>query len=173
MLLQKEDKLSAWLELSAQKLIAPEEVEDTVARLRQEGKTIATLNGSFDLLHAGHLHILYEASLQADILLVALNSDASIRAYKSQDRPIIPLRYRLEMLSALSYVDYLTWFEETDPCRLIARIRPDVHVNGAEYGENCLEAKTVEEVGARLHLVNRIPGLATSTIIQKIKSLKN
>ena len=120
-------------------------------------------------MHAGHLWILYEASKQADLLLVALNSDASIRQYKSPTRPIVPLSYRLEMMAAIEFVHSVTWFEETDPRALIEKIKPDVHVNGAEYGAQCIEADTVRQCGARLHLVGRIPGLATSTLVEKIK----
>lgn len=156
----------AWLQ---KKLVEPEKLEETVASLRSQGLTLATLNGSFDLLHAGHLFIIYEASKQADRLLVALNSDESIRSYKSSDRPIIPLSYRLEMIAALEFVDYVTWFEETDPRALLTKIKPDVHVNGAEYGSDCIEAETVKTHGGRLHLVRRIPSLATSAIIEKIK----
>ncbi len=157
-----------WLQ---KKLVEPEQIEETVRALRKERKTIATLNGSFDLLHAGHLFILHEAAQQADCLIVALNSDASIRKYKSPDRPLISLQHRLEMMAALSFVSYVTWFEETDPRALLAKIKPDVHVNGAEYGENCIEAGVVKENGGRLHLVRRIPSLATSAIIEKIKAL--
>ncbi|MGR3951482.1 MAG: adenylyltransferase/cytidyltransferase family protein [Chlamydia sp.] len=133
--------------------------------------TIATINGSFDLLHAGHLYILYEASKTADILVVALNSDASIARYKSRSRPIIALEHRMEMIAALSFVDFVTWFEEDDPRALIALIVPDIHVNGKEYGEACIEAETVYNIGGKLHLVDRIAGLATSDIIHKIRSL--
>jgi rfaE bifunctional protein nucleotidyltransferase chain/domain len=153
----------------AKKLIEPRHLEKQCADLRARHLTIATLNGSFDLLHAGHLYILYEASRQADRLIVALNSDASVKQYKSSSRPIVPLQYRLEMIAALEFVDYVTWFDETDPCKLIAAIHPDVHVNGKEYGENCIEASAVKACGARLHLVDRIPSLATSFIIEKIK----
>lgn len=157
-----------WLQ---KKLVEPEQIEETVRALRKERKTIATLNGSFDLLHAGHLFIIHEAAQQADCLIVALNSDASIRKYKSPDRPLISLQHRLEMMGALSFVGYVTWFEETDPRALLAKIKPDVHVNGAEYGENCIEAGVVQESGGRLHLVRRIPSLSTSAIIEKIKAL--
>ncbi len=133
--------------------------------------TIATLNGSFDLLHSGHLYMLFEASKTADILVVALNTDASIKRYKHHSRPIITLQNRLEMMASLSFVDYVTWFDEDDPRKLLEIIRPDVHVNGVEYGTECIEAPTVREIGARLHLVNRIPGLATSEIIKKVQSL--
>jgi len=155
-----------WLE---KKLIKPENIEAKAAFLRARGVSLATLNGSFDLLHAGHLFIVYEASKQADILIVALNSDASIRQYKKGDRPIIPLSYRLQMVAALEFVHFVTWFEETDPRELLEKIKPDVHVNGAEYGADCIEAKTVQKGGGRLHLVERIPSLATSAIIEKIK----
>ena len=159
---------SEWLR---KKLIAPESLEEKILSLRAKKLTIATLNGSFDLMHAGHLYIIYEASKQADRLLVALNSDQSIKKYKSPDRPIVPLEYRLELMSALEFVDYVTWFDETDPRELLGKIKPDVHVNGAEYGENCIEAQTVKELGGKIHLVDRIPNLATSALIQKIKQL--
>jgi len=151
------------------KLIEPQHIEQKCADLRNRHLTIASLNGSFDLLHAGHLYIIHQASMQADRLIVALNSDSSIQQYKGKQRPIIPLQYRLEMIAALEFVDYVTWFDETDPRAIIGKIKPDVHVNGKEYGENCIEAETVKACGARLHLVERIPTLATSFIIEKIK----
>lgn len=154
-----------WLK---EKLVKPEQLEVHVQKIRGQGRTIATLNGSFDLLHAGHLYMIHQAKLQADVLIVGLNSDASIRAYKSKDRPIISLEYRLEMMAALSFVDFVTWFEEVTPCHLLEKIRPDVHVNGEEYGSDCVEAEAVRACGGRLHLVKRIPSLSTSSIIEKI-----
>lgn len=157
-----------WLE---NKLIEPEKLDEKIASLRAQKLTIATLNGSFDLLHSGHLFIVSEAAQQADRLIVALNSDSSIQKYKGMNRPIIPLAYRLEMMAALEFVDFVTWFDETDPRVLLSKIKPDVHVNGAEYGNECIEADVVKKGGGRLHLVHRIGGLATSSIIEKIKSL--
>lgn len=151
------------------KIIAPPDLEGAVASLRAQKKTIATLNGSFDLLHAGHLQSIYEASQMGDVLIVALNTDRSIQQYKSLKRPIIPLEYRLQMMAALEFIDYLTWFEETDPRQLLAVIKPDVHVNGAEYGENCVEADCVRSNGGRMHIVQLVPGLSTSAIIRKIQ----
>lgn len=138
---------------------------------RRDKKQLATLNGSFDLLHAGHLEILYAAAAQGDILLVAINSDVSVKSYKGPTRPIIPLNFRMELLTALSCVDYVTWFDEADPRALLALLQPDVHVNGEEYGENCIESTVVREGGGRLHLVPRIEGLATSDIIRTIRAL--
>jgi len=159
--------MSPWKE---QKYIAPEALMEKVLQLRQEGKTIATLNGSFDLLHAGHLKMIYEASEQADVLLMALNSDSSIQKYKSPLRPIVPLENRLEMVAALQFVDYVTYFDETDPIAFLEIVKPDVHVNGAEYGDECIEAKVVKNHGGRIHIVQLVPGLSTSNLIKKIKS---
>ncbi len=153
------------------KLVLPEALEEFSARIRSEGKTLATLNGSFDLLHAGHLEIIHEASLQADVLLVALNSDHSIKQYKNPLRPIIPLSMRLRLISALEMVDYVTWFDETDPRAILRKLHPDVHVNGAEYGKDCIEAEVVRAGGGRVHIVQLVPGLSTSGIIQSIVSI--
>ena len=155
-------------EYFSQKWIDPSKIEETVDNLKKNGKTVATLNGSFDLLHAGHLHMIYEASQQADVLILALNSDSSIKKYKSPLRPIVPLEYRLRMIAALGFVDYVTTFEETDPRALLNKIKPHVHVNGAEYGANCIEAEVVKSHGGRLHIVELIPGLSTSVLIKKI-----
>jgi D-glycero-beta-D-manno-heptose 1-phosphate adenylyltransferase len=160
-----------WKEACKNRWIEPVDIEKKVASIRAKGKTIATLNGSFDLMHAGHLHIIFEASKVCDVLIVALNSDASIKQYKSPLRPIIPLEYRLEMMSALGFVDYVTWFEETDPIKLLEKIQPDVHVNGAEYGENCIEADVVRSHGGRIHIVHLVPGLSTTQITKKICDL--
>jgi rfaE bifunctional protein nucleotidyltransferase chain/domain len=161
-----------WSEDCEKKYIHPDKLAKKIEELRRDKKTIATLNGSFDLMHAGHLQIIYEASKQADLLVVALNSDASIKQYKSPLRPIIPLEYRLQMMSALEFVDYVTWFEETDPLSLLEKIKPDVHVNGAEYGENCIEADVVKKHGGKIHIVQLIPGLSTTQILKKIAQIQ-
>jgi D-beta-D-heptose 7-phosphate kinase/D-beta-D-heptose 1-phosphate adenosyltransferase len=138
------------------------------ARLRALNKRIVTINGSFDLLHAGHLYILNQAKQQGDVLIVGLNSDESIRRYKGSSRPIVVEAQRAQMLLSLRAVDYVHIFDETAPMAFIEAVRPDVHVNGAEYGENCVEADTVKAVGARLHLVDRIEGLSTSELLRRL-----
>ncbi len=158
-----------WSAAYRQKVIDPAQLSERVQTLRQQGKTIVTLNGSFDLLHAGHLHIIHEASQLGNVLIVALNSDSSIKQYKSPKRPLIPLEYRMQMMAALGFVDFVTWFEETDPIRLLSVIKPDVHVNGSEYGQNCIEAETIQQGGGKIHIVKLIPGLSTSSIIKKIQ----
>ena len=152
------------------KYIDPDQLTAVLPALRQ-GKVLVTVNGSFDLFHAGHLYQIQEAKKQGDLLLVALNSDASIAEYKGKDRPIIPLKERMEMMMALEEVDYVTFFEETTPLALLEKIKPEVHANGIEYGENCVEAEVVKKNGGRLYLVPRLEGLSTSRIIEKIKKL--
>ena len=158
-----------WKDKALEKILDPRRIDDRVSQLKSKGLRIATLNGSFDLLHAGHLHIIYEGSKQADILIVALNSDKSIKGYKNKLRPIVPLEYRIEMMAALFFVDYVTWFDETTPCRLLEQIKPHIHINGAEYGVDCIESEVVRQGGGRVHLVERIPGLSTTMLIKKIK----
>lgn len=160
-----------WKEKALEKIIKPGLLEKKVEGLKAKGLRIATLNGSFDLLHAGHLHIIYEASKQADVLIVALNSDTSIRAYKSKTRPIVPLEYRVEMMTAIAFVDYVTWFDETTPCKILEIIKPNIHINGVEYGSDCVESEIVKQGGGKIHLVKRVPGLSTTTLINKIKEL--
>lgn len=162
---------NSWSEHYKHKIIAPENLSIKISELKKSGKKIATLNGSFDLLHAGHLHIIFEASKAADVLIVALNTDKSIQQYKSPNRPIIPLEYRLQMMAALELVDFVTWFNETNPIKLLEIIKPHVHVNGSEYGHDCIEAPTVKANGGVIHIVDLVPGLSTSQIITKIGTI--
>jgi D-beta-D-heptose 7-phosphate kinase/D-beta-D-heptose 1-phosphate adenosyltransferase len=134
------------------------------AALRSKGKRIVTINGSFDILHNGHLYILNEARKRGDVLIVGLNSDASVRSYKGPDRPIVPERHRAEMLLALRMVDYVHIFDELDPIAFLKELRPDVHVNGSEYGSNCIESEIVKEGGGKIHIVDRIPGFSTTRL---------
>lgn len=159
-----------WPQYSKEKVIFPEKLSAKVAELRKAGKKITTLNGSFDLMHAGHLHIISEAAKQGGVLIVALNTDRSIQEYKSPKRPIITLEYRLQMMAALGFVDFVTWFDETDPRHILGIIKPDIHVNGAEYGHDCIEAEIVRTHGGKIHIVQLVPGLSTSDVIKKIIS---
>jgi D-beta-D-heptose 7-phosphate kinase / D-beta-D-heptose 1-phosphate adenosyltransferase len=138
--------------------------------LKGQGKRVVTINGSFDLFHAGHLYILQQAREQGDVLIVGLNSDASVKRYKGPDRPLVPETERADLLLGLRCVDYVHIFDEADPIAFLEAVRPDVHVNGAEYGEDCIEAPTVKEHGGRIHLVGRIGGLSTSGLLEKIRA---
>ena len=160
-----------WSPYCRKKLVLPHKAREWADNVRSQKKTVTTLNGSFDLLHAGHLHILYEASLQGDLLIVALNSDKSIQHYKGKQRPIIPLKYRLQMMAAIHFVDFVTWFDEDTPCELLKEIRPHTHVNGADYGLECIERAIVEEGGGKIHIVSFVDGLSTSNIMNKISQI--
>jgi rfaE bifunctional protein nucleotidyltransferase chain/domain len=140
--------------------------------LRAGGPRIVTLNGSFDVLHAGHLHILKEARSQGDVLIVGINGDASVRQQKGPDRPFISEDERAAMLLAVRHVDYVHIFGEPTPIAFLEQIRPDVHVNGSEYGSDCIEAPTVRAHGGRIHIVERLAGLSTSDLVDKIRRPK-
>jgi rfaE bifunctional protein nucleotidyltransferase chain/domain len=138
--------------------------------LRRAGKRVALTNGVFDLLHTGHLFYLQQARALGDALFIALNADASVRALKGPTRPIIPERSRAEMLLALRMVDYVHIFDEADPIAFLSELKPDVHVNGSEYGENCIESGAVRRFGGRVHIVEKIPGLSTSNLLQTLRA---
>ena len=157
------------------KVVSREEAAAIAERLRREGKVLVTVNGSFDLLHPGHLVILTEAKQQGDVLFVGVNTDASVRQYKSADRPILPETERMATVAALACVDYVVPIDAPEAGQEVVRIvRPDVHVNGAEYGEpeTWAEWPVMQDVGARGHRVERHSGLATTDIIRKIKNLR-
>src|SRR5262249_23007886 len=156
----------------ALRLVPRAALSQLAATLRAEGARIVTTNGSFDILHSGHLHFLDEARRQGDVLIVGLNSDASVRSHKGPARPIVPERRRAEMLLALRMVDYVHIFDEPDPIAFLKEINPDVHVNGSEYGEDCIESGTVRRGGGTIHIVSRIPGFSTSGLIDEMQSAR-
>ena len=150
------------------KIKSRDEIKEIVSKLRLEGKTIVTCNGAFDLLHIGHIRFLQEAKEQGDVLIVGLNSDSSIKKYKGKDRPLTPEGYRAEILEALECVDYVTIFQEEDPQTLLEVVKPDIHVNGMEYGVDCIEAEVVGKYGGRLHLVSMFKDFSTTNLIENI-----
>ena len=153
---------------SLKKCVKAEDLPALCEKIHEEKKTIVTINGSFDLVHAGHLEILYRASKQGDVLFVLLNSDQSIKEYKDDKRPLIPLHYRMQMMAAFYFVDFVSSFEEINPIKILSLIKPDIHVNGSEYGFNCIEKDVVEKHGGKIHIVDLVPGLSTSQIVKKI-----
>ncbi|MBN2368099.1 adenylyltransferase/cytidyltransferase family protein [Candidatus Woesearchaeota archaeon] len=151
------------------KIKSPADMKLVVQDLKQKNKRIVSTNGAFDLLHAGHIRCLEFAKSKGDVLIVGLNSDSSIKKYKSETRPIIPENERAEMLSALEYVDYIVIFEEETPDEFIKLVCPDVHIKGAEYKENLSEKELVESLGGIIFFRERKPGEVTTTkIIEKI-----
>lgn len=136
---------------------------------RQKEQRIVTTNGCFDVLHVGHLRYLQAAKQIGGILVVLLNSDASVRTIKGQSRPVVPEDERAEMLAGLECVDYVAIFHEDTPIRLLELIRPNVHIKGAEYSSETLpEATILEGMGTELVFMPMIPGRSTTNIIQRI-----
>lgn len=140
--------------------------------LRRAGKLLVFTNGSFDLLHAGHVRYLRDAASLGDLLVVGLNSDASVRSYKDPRRPIIPQDDRAELLAALEMVDYVVLFEEDTAEALVTELRPDIYVKGGDYQARELpEARVVEGYGGRVELVPYQESRSSTGIIQRILEL--
>ncbi len=136
------------------------------------GRTIAFTNGCFDLLHAGHLASLEQAAGGADELVVALNSDASVRQLKGEGRPILTQDERAALIAALRPVSLVTIFDEPTPLETILAVRPDVLVKGSEYEEaDIVGAAEVRSWGGRIHRVPMVEGKSTSQIIAAIRRM--
>ncbi|MBI2804725.1 MAG: D-glycero-beta-D-manno-heptose 1-phosphate adenylyltransferase [Planctomycetes bacterium] len=149
-------------------------LEATVQELdyrRRLGQRVVFTNGCFDVLHAGHVQYLQEARAQGDLLVVGLNSDASVRALKGKSRPVQALAARALVLAALQAVDFVTVFEESTPMHLIQAIRPDVLVKGADYSkEEVVGSQFVESYGGRVHLATLHHGHSTTNLIDRMRA---
>jgi len=138
-------------------------------RLKRRGKKVVFTNGCFDLLHAGHVRLFHEAKKLGDVLIVALNSDASVRRLKGPTRPIFPLRERFEILAAVADIDFLTSFSQATPQKIIAALRPDVLVKGGDWGPDEIVGRAeVEAAGGRVARVRYFEGHSTSSLIRRI-----
>ncbi|MEZ5276218.1 MAG: adenylyltransferase/cytidyltransferase family protein [Opitutaceae bacterium] len=159
-----------------EKVLEPDAAQAVAGRLRAEGKRLVTTNGSFDLLHVGHLDQLEEARAQGDILFVGLNSDSAVSAAKGPGRPLLPEGARSAMLAALACVDYVVIMPGSyseEPMRsLLETVRPDVHVNGPDYGppETWAEWPTMQRHGTAGHLITRRNSISTSALVARIRS---
>jgi D-beta-D-heptose 7-phosphate kinase/D-beta-D-heptose 1-phosphate adenosyltransferase len=155
------------------KIKSREEIKAIVENIRknQKGKKIITTNGAFDILHTGHVGCLDIAKSLGDYLIVGLNSDASIKRYKSKDRPIIPQHFRAKMLSSLQVVDYVVIFDEDDPRELLGVIKPDIHTK-SKSGFKGIEREVVESNGGKIFLVDDVPGLSTTFILERLKQIE-
>jgi rfaE bifunctional protein nucleotidyltransferase chain/domain len=157
----------------ARKILSRIELVSLAADARAQLKRIVFTNGCFDLLHVGHIRLLQEARRKGDMLIVALNSDASVRALKGVTRPIIPEADRLEIVAALECVDFVLVFDEHTPLELIAILKPDVHVKGGDYNPNDYhqmpEAQAVRAYGGVVVIVPLVHGRATSSLIRSIE----
>ena len=138
------------------KIKSGREIEAIARDLKKKGKKIVTTNGAFDLFHYGHVLALKFAKSHGDVLIVGVNSDASIRKYKSEERPIIPESERIGIVAAIGYVDYAVLFYEKDPTDFLRLVKPDCHVKGAEYEGRIVEKEFVEENGGKVVFMKRI-----------------
>lgn len=153
--------------------VKQEDLQPLLKKLRAEGKTIVTTNGCFDILHVGHVRYLEETKKFGDVLIVALNSDTSVRRLKGEGRPINNEMDRAEVLNGLKSVDYVVLFDEDSPADLLAKIKPDVHTKGADYTVETLpEAKIILENGGRLEFIKFVEGKSTTNTIKKINAQK-
>ncbi len=156
---------------SAAKVVGRAQLLSELEARRRNGQTIAFTNGCFDVLHAGHVQYLAEARRQANCLVVAVNSDESVRRLKGPTRPLNPVEARAMVLAGLQDVDYVTIFAEATPAALIEAIRPDVLVKGADYHkEDVVGAAFVESYGGRVHLAEFRSGFSTSQLIERMKA---
>src|SRR5262245_16774598 len=154
-----------------QKLVSQEMLLHEVESRRRLGQRVAFTNGCFDVLHPGHVQYLQEARAQADLLIVGLNSDTSIRALKGPGRPIHTENDRAQVLAGLQAVDFITIFDQSTPLELIKGLRPDVLVKGADYRKrDVVGADFVESYGGRIHLAQFHAGYSTTGILKKLNA---
>lgn len=145
------------------------ELVELVRERRALGQRVVFTNGCFDLLHRGHTRLLQQARKLGDLLIVGLNSDASVRRMKGPSRPVLSEEERGEVLSALASVDYVVIFEEPDPGATIAALQPDVLVKGADWAKDqVVGTETVEGRGGRVVTIPLVEGSSTSGIIDRI-----
>ena len=158
--------------MNLKKLKTLEEMKPIVARLKAEGKRVIFANGCFDILHGGHISYLEAAREAGDCLIVAVNSDASMRALKGPGRPITPEEERLILLDAIRYVDYLILFDETTVMGLLEALRPHVHAKGTDYTIDTVpERETTRALGIEVMIAGAPKENASRDIISRIRDL--
>ncbi|MBR6098349.1 D-glycero-beta-D-manno-heptose 1-phosphate adenylyltransferase [bacterium] len=148
-----------------------EDVTELIGNLHKDNKTVVTTNGCFDILHVGHVKYLQKTKSFADVLIVLLNSDKSVKSIKGPSRPINNENDRAEILCALSCVDYVVMFDEDSPRNLLDEMKPDVYTKGADYTMETLpEADIMKKNGTRVEFISFVEGKSTTNIINKINN---
>ncbi len=151
------------------KIIPRDELERVIRNHRLQGQSLVFTNGCFDLFHVGHLELLRKASTFGDILIVAVNSDKSVHRIKGAQRPIVSEQERLELVSALNFVNYVTTFDEDTPYNLIKEIKPDILVKGRDWeGKKVVGEDVVKGRGGKVQFIDLVSGVSTSSIIDRI-----
>ncbi len=158
--------------LALSKILPLEEAYPTIENHKAHGARIVFTNGCFDLLHPGHTRYLAEARKLGDILIIAINSDQSVRELKGEGRPIFPQEERAEILAALEAVDYVTVFDDLTPQAVIAHMLPHVLVKGAGWRPNEIVGRAeVEAAGGKVVSMATVPGFSTTTIVQSVQKV--
>lgn len=156
---------------SEEKIVTEEQLKRRLQRERRAGRLIVWTNGVFDILHAGHVTYLERAATLGDVLVVGLNTDASVQLNKGPLRPIVPERERARLLAALACVDYVILYGDQSPVELIGRLKPDIYAKGGDYTVETInqpERRLMEGLGGRIELLPGVPGLSTTHIIERI-----
>jgi D-beta-D-heptose 7-phosphate kinase/D-beta-D-heptose 1-phosphate adenosyltransferase len=150
--------------------LEPSQLAPVLKNLQNQGRKVVFTNGVFDLLHLGHVTYLQEARKQGDLLVVGLNSDASVRRIKGPLKPLLPVEERAEMLLALDCVDYTTFFEEDDPYNIIKILRPDVLVKGGDWAlDKMIGGDLVQSWGGKVMNIPVVEGRSTTNLIQMVR----
>jgi rfaE bifunctional protein nucleotidyltransferase chain/domain len=146
------------------------EAASWVAAQRAAGRSVVFTNGVFDLVHPGHVTYLAAARAEGDVLIVAVNSDRSVRANKGPSRPILPEHERAELIGALEVVDAVVIFDDETPATIVAALQPDVLVKGADWAHDAIVGRdTVEARGGRVVRIEVVPGYSTSRIVARMQ----
>ncbi len=154
------------------KVLSREILKDKLEALRKEGKKIAFTNGCFDILHVGHVRYLKEAKKKADVLVLALNSDSSVRAIKGEKRPLVSEKERAEVLAALECIDFVTIFTELTPLEIICYLKPDILIKGGDWPEDKVVGRDeIKQWGGRVTIIPEVAGKSTTNIVDKIISV--
>jgi D-beta-D-heptose 7-phosphate kinase/D-beta-D-heptose 1-phosphate adenosyltransferase len=154
------------------KILDRSTLKNKLEALRKEGKKIAFTNGCFDILHVGHVRYLREAKKAGDILVLALNSDSSVRAIKGEERPLVSEEERAEVIAALEFIDFVTIFPESTPLELINYLKPDILIKGGDWPEDKVVGRDeVKKWGGRVAIIPEVEGKSTTNIVEKIKKV--
>ena len=154
------------------KIVSLQRLRGSLKNINKKNKTIVFTNGCFDIIHAGHVRYLNKAKSLGDVLIVGLNSDASVKLIKGDKRPIVPQEERAEVLSGLEAVDYVVLFNEPMPINLINAVLPDILVKGADWAsQEIVGADIVRAKGGRVARIKLVKGKSTTNIIKKILEL--
>jgi D-beta-D-heptose 7-phosphate kinase/D-beta-D-heptose 1-phosphate adenosyltransferase len=155
--------------LTALEAVSRTQLIPVLDRERAAGRKIVFTNGVFDLLHVGHVRCLRDAKALGDILVVALNTDASVERVKGPKRPLLPLSERVKIIASLEPVDFVTWFDEDTPEEIIREVRPDVLVKGGDYTlDGIVGRDTVQSAGGRVLAIPLVEGVSSTDVVNRI-----